>query len=279
MAICEGRWDGTGCGSAGIYGRFVDGPGCGRPRPGNVRFQLTDDAPAITAPERLAEAQAGAEWACAHCGATSRATPQACGGCGAPRGSLPGRATIDHAVKDVPRSGDVSSADSPPRAQARSAEARARAGRSHPGGGDGCGPRIARARHARRGLRTRGGDERGTAAAAAQAARLRRRRAGGAGGDRVRVGVDHGAGAVGAAGAGHRAAEGVDAGDHPRARHGRGGKRMDPRRPRRQPSRAPSRASTTFRCWCATTPPGARRRTWCRCPTATSGTRRPSPNR
>ncbi len=85
MAIREGRWDCTSCGSTGVPGRHVDCPGCGRPRPEGTRFYLGDDAPVMADPERLAEARAGADWACARCGGTSRASLTECGGCGAPR--------------------------------------------------------------------------------------------------------------------------------------------------------------------------------------------------
>lgn len=106
MAIREGRWDCPSCGSKRIYGRHVECPGCGKPRPAGIRFYLTDDAPAITDAAQLAEAKAGADWVCQHCGASNRATQEACGGCGAPRGSSPGQRIIDYTLDQVPRSGD-----------------------------------------------------------------------------------------------------------------------------------------------------------------------------
>ena len=89
MAIREGRWDCPSCGSKAIYGRHVDCPGCGKPRPAGVRFYLTAGEPVIADPERLAEARAGADWICEHCAASSRATQDVCGGCGAARGTSP----------------------------------------------------------------------------------------------------------------------------------------------------------------------------------------------
>ncbi|HEX6037211.1 Ran-binding zinc finger domain-containing protein, partial [Longimicrobium sp.] len=107
MAIREGRWDCPSCGSRGIYGRHVECPGCGKPRPAGIRFYLTDDAPVITDAARLAEARAGADWVCEHCGASNRATVTDCGGCGAPRGSSPGQRIVDYPTAEVPRSGEV----------------------------------------------------------------------------------------------------------------------------------------------------------------------------
>jgi hypothetical protein len=105
MAIREGRWDCSSCGSTAIYGRHVDCPGCGRPRPAGVRFYLTDNAPVVTDPQQLAEARAGADWICAHCEASNRATLHACGGCGAARGTSPSQPVHDYAPGAVPRTG------------------------------------------------------------------------------------------------------------------------------------------------------------------------------
>jgi hypothetical protein len=105
MALREGRWDCPSCGSTAVRGRHVDCPGCGKPRPGGVRFYLTDDAPALVDPARLAEASAGPDWVCEHCGASSRAAEADCGGCGAPRGSSPTQRVIDYGPGQVPRTG------------------------------------------------------------------------------------------------------------------------------------------------------------------------------
>jgi hypothetical protein len=112
MAIREGRWDCPSCGSKAVYGRHVDCPGCGKPRPAGTRFYLTDDAPVITDAAQLAEATAGADWVCAHCGASTRATETDCTGCGAARGTSPSQPVIDYTTAQVPRSGDASAAGS-----------------------------------------------------------------------------------------------------------------------------------------------------------------------
>lgn len=105
MAFREGRWDCPSCGSTGVYGRHVECPSCGKPRPEGVRFYLTDDAPVLVDPERIAEAQAGPDWACEHCGASNRDGVEHCQGCGAPRGSSPVQGVADYTLDNVPRSG------------------------------------------------------------------------------------------------------------------------------------------------------------------------------
>jgi hypothetical protein len=113
MAIREGRWDCPSCGSTAIYGRHVDCPGCGRPRPAGVRFYLADGEPAITSAAQLAEAKAGADWICEHCAASTRAAQDTCGGCGAPRGTSPTQSVVTYSLGAVPRSGDAAAAASP----------------------------------------------------------------------------------------------------------------------------------------------------------------------
>ncbi|HYW13314.1 MAG TPA: hypothetical protein VE871_15250, partial [Longimicrobium sp.] len=110
MAIREGRWDCPSCGSRAVYGRHVDCPGCGKPRPAGIRFYLTDDAPVIIDAAQLAEAAAGADWVCGHCGASTRATETECGGCGAARGTSPSQPVVDYDMGEVPRNGDAPAA-------------------------------------------------------------------------------------------------------------------------------------------------------------------------
>ncbi|HEX6041078.1 Ran-binding zinc finger domain-containing protein [Longimicrobium sp.] len=105
MAIREGRWDCPSCGSVRIYGRHVDCPGCGKPRPAGVRFYLAAGAPAITDPEQLREAQAGADWICNHCAASNRALLAHCGGCGAPREDSPSQRVVQYGQNEIPRAG------------------------------------------------------------------------------------------------------------------------------------------------------------------------------
>lgn len=106
MAIREGRWDCTTCGTVGLLGRQVDCPQCGTPRPAGVRFYLPEDAPEVTDEAQLAQARAGADWLCEHCGGSSRATAEMCADCGAARGSSPEQETREYALAAVPRSGD-----------------------------------------------------------------------------------------------------------------------------------------------------------------------------
>lgn len=109
MAIREGRWDCTSCGSTAIYGRHVDCPGCGRPRPAGVRFYLTANAPVVTDARQLAEARAGADWVCARCGASNRATVHTCAGCGAAHEVESVQPVAEYTLANTPRSGDESS--------------------------------------------------------------------------------------------------------------------------------------------------------------------------
>ena len=105
MAIREGRWDCPSCGSKGQLGRHVYCIGCGSPRPENIQFYLPEDAEAVTDAGQLAQANAGADWVCEHCGGSARATDAACPGCGAPRGSSVTRQEVDYDLENVPRAG------------------------------------------------------------------------------------------------------------------------------------------------------------------------------
>jgi hypothetical protein len=96
MAIREGRWDCPACGTAGILGRQLACTGCGQRRPEGVRFYLPDNAAEVTGSERLAEARAGADWICEHCGVSARATQARCPGCGAERGGSQTQQTHEH---------------------------------------------------------------------------------------------------------------------------------------------------------------------------------------
>ncbi|HEX5872339.1 MAG TPA: hypothetical protein VFY65_18045 [Longimicrobium sp.] len=96
MAIREGRWDCPTCGNTGLPGRELGCSGCGNRRPEGIRFYLPDDAAEVTDAQRLAEARAGADWICEHCGVSARATMDRCPGCGAVRGSSPRQQTHEH---------------------------------------------------------------------------------------------------------------------------------------------------------------------------------------
>ena len=100
MAIREGRWDCPTCGTTGLLGRQLACENCGNRRPEGIRFYLPDDAAEVTDSERLAEARAGADWICEHCGVSARATMARCPGCGAARGSSPSQQTHEHRLDE-----------------------------------------------------------------------------------------------------------------------------------------------------------------------------------
>ncbi len=129
MAIREGRWDCPTCGTAGVPGRRVGCPSCGTPRPDGVRFYLPQDAPEVTYAGLLAQARAGADWICEHCGASARAAQDDCPGCGAARGSSPQQDTHEYEMDEIPRSArdrrraadtaDTAVAETPPKPRRR----------------------------------------------------------------------------------------------------------------------------------------------------------------
>ncbi|HEU0013475.1 MAG TPA: hypothetical protein VFQ45_07310 [Longimicrobium sp.] len=104
MAIREGRWDCPTCGAVGQLGRQLNCTSCGDPRPEGVRFYLPEDAPEVTDASQLAAARAGADWLCAHCGASARAAQDRCPGCGADRGTSGVQLTREYDLDDIPRS-------------------------------------------------------------------------------------------------------------------------------------------------------------------------------
>lgn len=114
MAIREGRWDCPSCASAGQLGRHVYCTGCGAPRPENITFYLPENAEAVADAGQIAQANAGADWVCEHCGGSARATDAACPGCGAPRGSSAQRQVREYGLADTPRAGRPQAAMSAP---------------------------------------------------------------------------------------------------------------------------------------------------------------------
>ena len=120
MAIREGRWDCPSCGAVAQLGRDTSCTQCGDRRPEGIRFYLSDQEPEVVDAARVAQARAGADWVCEHCGGSSRASDAACSGCGAPRGSSPVQQTREYAMHEVPRSGR----DEPPPARPQAAAAR-----------------------------------------------------------------------------------------------------------------------------------------------------------
>lgn len=87
MAVYEGVWDCTSCGTKAVRGSLRACSACGAPRADDVKFYLPKDAPVVTDQAQLAAAKAGEDWYCEHCGGGSKATQQECVQCGAPRGS------------------------------------------------------------------------------------------------------------------------------------------------------------------------------------------------
>lgn len=109
MAIREGRWDCTTCGSVGNLGHDRICPNCGNPRSEGVRFYLPEDEPTIQDPARLKAAQAGADWLCEYCGSSNAAQDAACNQCGAAKGAARSQQAPTFAVDQTPRSGDNTS--------------------------------------------------------------------------------------------------------------------------------------------------------------------------
>jgi len=101
--IREGRWDCGACGITGILGRVRVCPDCGAPRPDDVSFYLSEDAPATDDEEQLLEARAGADWVCEHCGAGNSNRQESCKQCGADRGTSPTLDVTDYSTGAIPR--------------------------------------------------------------------------------------------------------------------------------------------------------------------------------
>ncbi len=86
-----GHWDCTRCGHQNISGRDKRCPACGDPREQHEldAMRPPDDADftaaAISAPEELALASAGADWSCGYCGANNPGSATDCQGCGGAR--------------------------------------------------------------------------------------------------------------------------------------------------------------------------------------------------
>lgn len=96
MAIREGRWDCTSCGSEGFTPAQMSCPSCGAPRADDVKFYLPDDARVVTDAAALARAKAGADWYCSYCGAGSPAAAIGCTTCGASKEDSKHHAVTDH---------------------------------------------------------------------------------------------------------------------------------------------------------------------------------------
>lgn len=107
MAIREGRWDCTTCGTKGVRGSSLKCPNCGSSRPADVKFYLPEDAPEVTDAEQIKHAQAGADWYCEHCGSGNSNARVDCRQCGAPKGSSPAHEQKTYAPEEVPTYGNI----------------------------------------------------------------------------------------------------------------------------------------------------------------------------
>jgi hypothetical protein len=92
MAIREGKWDCSYCGTTNL-GRGMNCSACGRRRDPSVQFYLDDDAPEVQDQQSLARARSGADWTCSFCGTDNAATDEICRQCHASKGDSEARAT------------------------------------------------------------------------------------------------------------------------------------------------------------------------------------------
>ncbi|MFN7131881.1 MAG: hypothetical protein ACK4N5_07355, partial [Myxococcales bacterium] len=99
MAIREGKWDCPQCGHRANRGGEVKCQACGKVRGDEVSFYLEDDAAEVTDEAALARANAGADWICEFCSATTPAAQKACRSCGAPR---TGKRRAERELRDAP---------------------------------------------------------------------------------------------------------------------------------------------------------------------------------
>lgn len=97
MAIREGRWDCGYCGTKGNRGRKRKCQHCGAVREKDVRFYLpSKEEAAVLDAALLAQASAGPDWYCEHCGSSNAGGLDACHRCAAPRGSSPTHPVKEH---------------------------------------------------------------------------------------------------------------------------------------------------------------------------------------
>jgi hypothetical protein len=103
--IIEMFWGCTVC-SARSRGRFKNCEQCGAPRTDASPEYLPDDvqaAPAVTDPELLRKANAGADWRCRYCGSSAFRADGSCAQCGSPQAD----STALEAIAEVPEPSDV----------------------------------------------------------------------------------------------------------------------------------------------------------------------------
>ncbi len=92
MAIREGKWDCSYCGSTN-RGRGMNCSACGRRRDPSVTFYLDDDAQEVEDQAVLKRAKSGADWTCRFCGTDNPAGEPTCRQCHAERGESESRST------------------------------------------------------------------------------------------------------------------------------------------------------------------------------------------
>ena len=133
MAIREGRWDCTQCGTVGNRGRQKSCPSCGHPRPEKVRFYLPSDTKKVEDKALIQKAKAGADWICDYCAASNHAEKKSCKQCYAPRDGNRTQEVKEYKQGAVPRQGDEADepAPSPPpqkKAEEKPAQSMSRSG-------------------------------------------------------------------------------------------------------------------------------------------------------
>lgn len=107
MAIREGRWDCTFCGTTGILGRHTTCTGCGRSRPEGVKFYLVENEAEVTDQKLLKLAEADADWICQYCDSSNRANQTSCQHCSAPRDAdTPIQLITEYEEDQAPEYGD-----------------------------------------------------------------------------------------------------------------------------------------------------------------------------
>jgi len=106
MAIREGRWDCTQCGTVGIRGRHRVCPNCGHPRPEKVRFYLPNETKIVEDEALIQQAKVGPDWICDYCGASNQADKKSCKQCDALRDESRTQEVKAYKLGEVPREGD-----------------------------------------------------------------------------------------------------------------------------------------------------------------------------
>lgn len=130
MAVYEGRWDCSYCGSQN-RGSSKFCVKCGASRGKDVEFYLPENAEEIYRMEELEKANAGPDWNCDSCGAANASIDNFCSNCGDPRQSTDiTRQVNEYDVNNTPSTGADSARIAKEKESARLDEAYERAGGS-----------------------------------------------------------------------------------------------------------------------------------------------------